>query len=113
MSQNIDPRAPTQLTDCEIQDLKVDPLIVHLRKRRDAFFQAARRKYRTFRNAREAESVEYLLSNSRAQRRASCAQHSRKVDRQRYSTYRCQTHRTHAVVDEGLGGTAVESATKR
>lgn len=54
MSRHIDPRAPTRLTDVEIDSLTTDPLIIQLRQRRDQLREEARRIYGTLQNARAA-----------------------------------------------------------
>src|SRR5271156_3059982 len=51
MSRDIDPRAPTQLTASDIDALKVHPLIIELRERRDALSREIQRTHKTLKNA--------------------------------------------------------------
>jgi hypothetical protein len=59
MSRNIDPRALTQLTQCEVNDLKMHPLIVELRQRRDILSKEAQRQHKTLKRAQELGTDEY------------------------------------------------------
>jgi hypothetical protein len=61
MSRHIDPRAPTQLSEDEVGDLKTHPLIVELRQRRDTLSAEARRIYGTLKKAEGAKDVIYAL----------------------------------------------------
>jgi hypothetical protein len=61
MSRDIDPRAPTQLTKHEVDDLKTHPLIVELRERRDALSKETRKTYGTLQKAKEAGGVIHEL----------------------------------------------------
>lgn len=61
MSRDIDPRAPTQLTEDEVNDLKTHPLMVELRQRRDTLSKEARKIYGTLRNAEKAEDLVFAL----------------------------------------------------
>lgn len=56
MSRDIDPRAPTQLTNEYIDELKQHPLIVEFRERRDALSKAVKDEHGTHKNARAVES---------------------------------------------------------
>jgi hypothetical protein len=54
MSLDVDPRAPTRLTNDEEDSLKTHPLIVELRERHDTISQKAKRMHGTLKKAEEA-----------------------------------------------------------
>jgi hypothetical protein len=56
MSHDVDPGAPTELTDCEVDSLKTHPLIVELRERRDTISQEAQRMHGTLEKRRRPEA---------------------------------------------------------
>ena len=57
MSCDVDPRAPTKLTDYEVNSLKTHPLIVELRERRDTISQEAQRMHGTLKKAEAVGSM--------------------------------------------------------
>jgi hypothetical protein len=61
ISRDVDPRAPTKLTNCKVQSLKTHPLIVELRERQDTISQEAQRMHGTLRKAEAAGSMIYKL----------------------------------------------------
>lgn len=61
MSRDIDPRAPTQLTNAHINELKEHPLIVESRGRRDALSKAVKDEHGTHKNARAVGSETLTL----------------------------------------------------
>jgi Protein of unknown function (DUF3435) len=61
MNRDVDPRAPIKLTQCEVDELKIRPLIVELRQRRDTLSKEARTLHGTLKKAKTAESVVYKL----------------------------------------------------
>ncbi|KAF2174849.1 hypothetical protein K469DRAFT_685231 [Zopfia rhizophila CBS 207.26] len=61
MSCGVDPRAPTQLADLEINQLKTHLLIIELRERRDSLSKEARRMHKTLKKAEAVGSKIYDL----------------------------------------------------
>jgi len=61
MSRDVDPRAPTKLTNNEVNSLKTHPLVVELRQRRDTISQEAKRIHGTLKKAEVAGSMIYKL----------------------------------------------------
>jgi hypothetical protein len=47
--------------ECEVDELKTSPLMVELRKGRDALLVEVKRLYRTIKKINEANSIEYQL----------------------------------------------------
>lgn len=63
MSRDVDPRAPSTLTDIEYDQLKAHPLLVELRDRRDALSKEARRAHGTLKKAEATDSKLFKLYN--------------------------------------------------
>jgi len=61
MSRDVDPRAPTKLTNDEVDSLKTHPLIVELRERRDTISREAKRMHGTLKKAEAARSKIFEL----------------------------------------------------
>jgi hypothetical protein len=61
MSRDVNPGAPTKLTDYEADSLKPHQLIVELRERRDTISQEAQRMHGTLKKAEAAGSMIYEL----------------------------------------------------
>jgi hypothetical protein len=61
MSRDVDPHAPTKLTDNEVDSLKTHPLIVELKERRDTLSKEARRMHGTLKKAEAAGSMIHEL----------------------------------------------------
>lgn len=66
MARFADPRAPTSLTPSDLTVLKQDPEIVKLRKIRDKLTREIKEKFKTIKEAREANN-EMCISHARAQ----------------------------------------------
>ena len=72
MSRYVDPRAPTGLTSVEIDTLKADPEIIHLRELRDRLSHEVREESGTIRKA-EAEGTKLYQMYKKANNAFNCA----------------------------------------
>lgn len=63
MSRDVDPRAPSTLTDFECDQLKTHPLLVELRERRDVLSKEVRQAHGTLKKAKAAGSKLFKLYN--------------------------------------------------
>ena len=75
MRRDVDPHAPTELTDFEVDSINAHPLIVELREQRDNFSREARRIHKTLKivEAVGSKITSYSsrrIPTSRARRRA-------------------------------------------
>jgi hypothetical protein len=61
MKRDVDPRAPTELNDFEVDSLKTHPLIIELREQRDNLSRETRRIHKTLKNAEDTGSKMYEL----------------------------------------------------
>jgi hypothetical protein len=63
MSRDVDPRAPNKPTKMDLAELKIHPLLVELRERRDFLSAEAKRSHGTIKRAQAARSEIYLMYN--------------------------------------------------
>jgi hypothetical protein len=61
MSRDIDPRAPNDMSDADKDALKIHPLIVEFRERRDTLSKEVKREFGTLKKAKAAGSITYKL----------------------------------------------------
>lgn len=69
MRRDVDPHAPTELTDFEVDSIKAHPLIVELREQRDNFSREARKIVEAV-GSKITSYTSRRIPTSRARRRA-------------------------------------------